>query len=108
MFERWVLEDLEWNGVALRQGPNVGLLLGSANRDELMFQHPSRLDLALTPNDHASFGGGIHHCVGAPLVWLEMEVAFSHFVRRVEEFEIELESPPRIPSLVSRGFASCH
>ncbi len=32
-----------------------------------------------------------------------MEVVFSHFVRRMEEIEIEFESPPRIPSLVFRG-----
>ena len=103
MFERWVLEDLEWNGVPLRRGTKVGLLFGSANRDELAFEEPWRLDLARTPNDHVSLGGGIHHCVGAPLARLEMEVAFSHFVRRVEEFEIEIDSPPRIPSLVFRG-----
>jgi len=103
MFERWVLEDLEWNGVPLRRGTKVGLLFGSANRDELAFEEPARLDLARTPNDHVSFGGGIHHCVGAPLARVEMEVAFSHFARRVREFEVQIESPPRVPSLVFRG-----
>jgi unspecific monooxygenase len=106
MFERWVLENLTWgersNGVTLRRGTKVGLLFGSANRDERAFADPASLDLSRHHNPYVSFGGGIHHCVGAPLAKIEMEVALSEFARRVHDFSIP-STLERVPSLVFRG-----
>lgn len=103
MFERWVLEDLDWNGVALRRGSKVGLLFGSANHDEDVFSRPESLDLRRETNPHVSFGGGIHYCVGAPLAKVEMEVAVEVFARGVASFGMVGEDLPRTPSLVFRG-----
>jgi len=105
MFERWVLEDVDWAGASLRRGTKVGLLLGSANHDEDEFDDPERLDVGRAANDHVSFGGGIHHCVGAPLARLELEVALGVFVSRVAEFGVRADPGelPRTPSLVFRG-----
>ncbi len=103
MFERWVLEDLEWEGTPLRRGTKVGLLFGSANRDERRFVDPDRLDLSRADNPHVSFGGGIHFCVGAPLARVEMEVAFGTLARRVARIEGPDVEPERVPSLVFRG-----
>ncbi len=103
MFERWVLEDLEWEGTPLRRGTKVGLLFGSANRDERRFDRPDRLDLSRADNPHVAFGGGIHFCVGAPLARVEMEVAFGTLARRVARLEGPAEEPERVPSLVFRG-----
>ena len=50
MFERWVLEDLTWGDVQLAKGTKVGLLFGSANHDEAVFEDPSRLDIGRNPN----------------------------------------------------------
>jgi len=106
MFERWVLEDLTWGGGAdgtrLRRGTKVGLLFGSANRDERVSADPDILDLSRRENPHVSFGGGIHYCVGAPLAKIEMEVALSEFARRVQDFSIP-NTVERVPSLVFRG-----
>lgn len=103
MFERWVLEDVEWRGTLLERGTKVGLLMGSANHDETVFRDPAELDLGRADNPHVSFGGGIHYCVGAPLAKIELDVAFSQFARRVSEFELETDQLPRTPSLVFRG-----
>jgi unspecific monooxygenase len=103
MFERWVLEDLVWGDTALRRGTKVGLLFGSANHDEVVFDTPRRLDLARHPNQHVSFGAGIHLCVGAPLARVELDVAFSTFARRVSEFAVDADMLWRTPSLVFRG-----
>ncbi len=103
MFERWVLEDLEWNGVPLKRGSKVGLLFGSANHDEAVFPDPGRLDLGRDPNPHVSFGGGIHYCVGAPLAKVEMEVAIEVFSREVASFRVNATDLARTPSLVFRG-----
>jgi cytochrome P450 len=103
MFERWVLEDLEWDGVALRRGSKVGLLFGSANHDDTRFSRAAELVLDRRDNPHVSFGGGIHFCVGAPLAKVEMEVALDLFSRRVRSFELVADHVDRIPSLVFRG-----
>lgn len=103
MFERWVLEDLEWDGHPLRQGQKVGLLFGSANRDPAAFDDPGRLDLRRRENPHVSFGAGIHFCAGAPLAWMELEVAFAALARKVRTIEALVDEPPRITSLVFRG-----
>ena len=103
MFERWVLEDMEWNGYRLTKGGKVGLLFGAANRDPDAFADPGRLDLRRRGNPHVSFGAGIHFCAGAPLAWMELEVAFAALARRVRRLEAVVEEPPRVTSLVFRG-----
>jgi cytochrome P450 len=98
-----VLEDLAWEGVPLRRGTKVGLLFGSANRDEARFDRPDELVLDRVDNPHVSFGGGIHFCVGAPLARVELEVALRSFVEHVTEFSLANDTLERVPSLVFRG-----
>jgi cytochrome P450 len=102
MFERWVLEDTEWNGTPLRRGTKVGLFFGSANRDEDVFEDAERFDVRRDSRAHLAFGAGIHHCVGAPLAKLELEVAMEAITRlpRLDLAQPQLE---RVPSLVFRG-----
>ncbi|MEO0958635.1 MAG: cytochrome P450 [Pseudomonadota bacterium] len=77
MFTRYVLEDLEWEGVALKKGEEIGLLIGSANRDERVNHDPDVFD-PLRPNPrHVSLSAGLHFCIGAPLARLEMQVALT-------------------------------
>jgi cytochrome P450 len=83
LFTRYALEDLEIDGVALRKGERIGLLLGAANRDPLVFAEPDRLNLARAPNPHVAFGAGIHFCVGAPLARLELNIALPILCRRL-------------------------
>jgi cytochrome P450 len=83
LFTRYALEDLEIEGVALRKGERIGLLLGAANRDPKVFAEPDRLDLARVPNPHVAFGAGIHFCVGAPLARLELNIALPILCRRL-------------------------
>jgi len=103
MFERWVLTDVEWDGVRLAQGSKVGLLFGAANRDPDAFEQPDDIVLDRSPNPHVSFGAGIHHCVGAPLARVEMAVALETLARRVARLELLDTDPPRTPSLIFRG-----
>lgn len=102
MFERWVLEDTEISGLPVARGSKVGLLFGSANRDPSAFAAPHTIDLGRSPNNHVSFGAGLHYCVGAPLAKVELEAALGVFARRVESFEL-IEASERIESLVFRG-----
>ena len=89
MFTRYALEDLEWNGLTLRKGEVVGLLLGAANRDPERFPEPDRF-MASRENasTNVSFGAGIHFCIGAPLARLEMEVALPILFQRFPKLRL--------------------
>jgi len=88
LFTRYALQDLEIAGIELRQGDRIGLLLGAANRDPLVFAEPERFDPRRAPNPHVAFGAGIHFCVGAPLARLEMRVALTILLQRLPRLRL--------------------
>ncbi|MCW2506724.1 MAG: cytochrome [Actinomycetia bacterium] len=81
-FARYALEDVELSGVTVRAGEPVVGSLTSANRDERVFADPDTLDLARHPNPHIGFGHGVHHCAGAQLARMELQVALGALIRR--------------------------
>jgi cytochrome P450 len=91
-FNRWVLEDLEFEEHHFHQGTRVALLLGAANRDPAQFLEPDRLDLGRQKNAHVSFGGGIHYCLGAPLARLELQIALPLLLERLPHLQL-VEAP---------------
>jgi unspecific monooxygenase len=104
MFERWVLEDVELHGVRVPRGAELGLLLGSANRDPQVFDGPDELDLGREPNPHLTFGAGIHFCLGAPLGRQELQISFGTILDRFPNIEL-VEEPAWKPNYVIRGLA---
>ncbi|MCX5569374.1 cytochrome P450 [Kaistia nematophila] len=84
MFMRYALEDLEFGGIPLKKGQQVGLLLGAANRDPNRYPSADRFDPAREALAHVSFGLGIHFCIGAPLARLEMQVAMPILFERLK------------------------
>jgi cytochrome P450 len=102
LFERWVLEPIEVEGVRIPRGGEVALLFGSANRDPATFETPDELVLARDPNPYLSFGAGIHYCLGAPLAKLELGIAFGTLLRRLPRLEL-VEAPCWKRTFVLRG-----
>ena len=88
MFTRYALEDLDYNGIRLKKGELVGLMLGAANRDPARYTNPDAFDPAREAYPHTSFGAGIHFCVGAPLARLEMEVALQVLFERLPQMQL--------------------
>ncbi|QFU87220.1 cytochrome P450 [Amycolatopsis sp. YIM 10] len=80
---RYALEDIELGGVLVRAGEPVLPALASANRDESKFTEPDRLDLSRDETSHVGFGHGAHHCLGAPLARMELQVALETLLRRL-------------------------
>lgn len=102
MFERWVLEDLEFRGCSLKKGMEVALIYASGNRDANKFTSPDTFNIARDPNPHLTFGLGTHYCIGAPLARLEMSVALHAFLKRYPNFEVP-DQPLEYTGWVIRG-----
>jgi cytochrome P450 len=69
---RYVLEDMELRGRALRRGQLVLLSLMGANRDPRVFPEPDALDLRRETRESLSFGYGTHYCIGANIARMEL------------------------------------
>ncbi|MBR0956765.1 cytochrome P450 [Bradyrhizobium japonicum] len=79
---RYVRRDVEVEGVRLKKGDRVMVMLAAANMDPAMHDRPESLDLERKPNRHISFGTGIHFCLGHQLARIEAACALEAlFVR---------------------------
>lgn len=68
---RYPVRDVQVAGITIEAGARVGVLFGSANRDEEVFPNADEFRLDRELNRHVSFGVGIHYCLGAPLARAE-------------------------------------
>jgi cytochrome P450 len=80
---RYALEDVELGGVTVKAGEPVLPALASANRDDSVYTDPGELDLLRAEATHIGFGHGAHHCLGAPLARMELQVALETVLRRL-------------------------
>ena len=102
-FERTATADLELGGVAIKEGQKIVSLLGSANRDEAVFEDADSMNLLRDPNPHIGFGAGIHFCIGAPLARLEMGISLPELFKRFPQLQLE-DNPLRRPTFSLRGY----
>ncbi|MFD5316331.1 cytochrome P450 [Streptomyces sp. NPDC127098] len=79
---RIATEDVEIGGVLIKANDTVHVSYLAANRDPARFQCPDELDLDRSPAPHMTFGWGAHHCIGAPLALMELELAIGTMLRR--------------------------
>jgi cytochrome P450 len=92
-FRRTTTREAELAGTTIPAGAKVTTWFVSGNRDETVFEDPDRFDVGRSPNKHMAFGpGGIHHCMGAHLARMEVQIAFEELLGRVRS--IELAGPP--------------
>ena len=105
LFERTATADSEIGGVEIRKGQKIAALLGSANRDEAVFENADQLDLTRDPNPHIGFGAGIHFCIGAPLARMEMTTSLPMLMNAYPNISLAKE-PERRPTFVLRGYES--
>jgi nocardicin N-oxygenase len=102
---RIALEDLELGGQRIQQGDAVLVNYAVANRDPEVFTNPDELDFHRPANQHVSFGHGLHHCLGAPLARMELQLALGELIRRLPTLDLAIpadEVPWRTES-VARG-----
>lgn len=89
----------EVGGVAVREGEWVEMGIGSANRDDAVYDDPAafRLDRP-DPRAHLAFGAGSHVCPGATLARLEGLIAVQTLLDRLAELRtVDGATYPPIP-----------
>jgi cytochrome P450 len=104
-FFRYAAADGEVAGVAIPRGAMVHVRFAAANRDPEAFPRPDVLDLH-RPNAgaHMAFSQGEHHCIGAPLARLELQLAFAALLERFEDFALAPGfAPGYLPGLSLRS-----
>ena len=104
---RTAVADIELHDTTIRSGDKVLLLIGSANRDSDVFDTADDFRIGRDSSQKiASFGGGVHFCLGAHLARLEANIALEQFARRVADYEIDEDRCERVHSTNVRGFAA--
>ena len=101
---RRVNRDTEIAGTKIAENTLLLCWLGSANRDERIFERPDAFDITREKNPHISFGYGTHHCLGHNLARLEASVALEVLLERTSSFErTDSEPLPLHPSPVFKA-----
>lgn len=84
---RWTTQDVEMHGVTIPKGSVVHLRFAAANRDERHFAEAERLDLdRKKAGSHLAFSHAVHHCLGAPLARLELNLSIEILLSRRRNF----------------------
>jgi len=106
MLVRVTREPVTVHGVDIDAGRRVLLLVGSANRDEAVFEDPERYDLDRDTQNLISFGGGRHFCMGAALARMETRIGLGELAQRVGDYAIDESGIVRVHSINVRGLAA--
>lgn len=73
-------------GTIIPKGAIIFLLIASANRDPALFENPDTFDIHRNNSKkHFTFGHGIHKCVGATLLRLELQIALESILKAYEQ-----------------------
>jgi pimeloyl-[acyl-carrier protein] synthase len=88
MTVRTSISATEIGGTQITPDSLLFVLIAAANRDPAQFSDPEVFDLGREPNEHLSFGGGIHFCLGAPLTRLEGVIAIDAVLKRYAQLRL--------------------
>ena len=88
IFQRHALEDVDVDGVHVKRGDKIALILAAANLDPKKFTAPVTFRPDRDEGPNLSFGAGIHFCIGAPLARLELNIVLPILFRRLKRMRL--------------------
>jgi cytochrome P450 len=70
-----------------------------------VFADPERVDITRSPNPHLGFGHGVHHCLGAQLARVELQVALGALLARCPDLRLAVPAAELAlrPGMAIRG-----
>jgi cytochrome P450 len=109
LFERTAMEDVEvahgGQSITVEAGQRIAALLGAANRDPEVFDHPDEFRVDRDPNNHLAFGVGVHFCLGAPLARMELAESLAALFETFPDLTLA-DEPVSRGTFVLRGYRS--
>jgi len=105
---RYATQNVTLGGQVVAEGEPVLAFTPAANRDPSVFPEPDRLDLTRSASGHLAFGHGAHHCVGAQLARMELQVALGELIGRLPGLRLAIDADKVRwqPSVLVRGPAA--
>ncbi|ROO86563.1 cytochrome P450 [Actinocorallia herbida] len=83
---RTISESCVINGTEFEEGDRIWLSWAMANRDETVFEDPHNVHLDRKGNRHASFGLGIHRCIGSNVARAVFKIMLAAVLDRMPDF----------------------
>jgi cytochrome P450 len=102
MVSRVATRDTVVAGCPIAAGSPVGVLTGSANRDESRWDDPDTWKLGRPVQHHLAFGTGPHQCLGMHLARLELQVGLGAILDRLPGLGLD---PEGADEAVIEGYA---
>jgi cytochrome P450 len=87
---REVKEDFTFGGVTLKKGDMVVAPTALDGLDERKLDQPLEVNFKRpNPIRHATFGAGVHRCMGAMLARMELRVFLEEWLKRIPDFSVK-------------------
>jgi cytochrome P450 len=90
---RTATRDLELQGIRIREGEQLLLLIAAINYDPAYFADAGKFCPHRTER-HAAFNVGVHRCIGLNLATLEVRILLEEWLRRIPKFQLDPDNPP--------------
>jgi cytochrome P450 len=94
---RFAREDVEIDGVLIKEGERVTAAMVAADRDPRVFDGADRLDVTRSGPPQLGFSHGPHFCLGASIARVQTEVALSALFARFPDLALAVDDVPRAP-----------
>jgi len=91
---RFVKTDAEVGGNRFQAGDRLLVFFAAASRDPDKFKDADRVDIRRRPVKNASFGFGVHRCVGIHLARLQLAVALEALLERMPDLSLAEGAEP--------------
>ncbi|MEO8476810.1 MAG: cytochrome P450 [Actinomycetota bacterium] len=103
MTEKRTTSETTLGGLRFPAGTEVGLVIGSANRDPDRFADPDTYDMDREHQGHQSFGYGVHFCVGHFVTRVLAQVIVEEMFRRLPHLRLDPGRPPLVHGWANRA-----
>lgn len=99
---RYVRKDTVLEGVPLKKGTFLNVVLGSANRDPRKYADPDKFDIfRQEKHRNLAFASGPHVCIGQHLARVEMTRALNAILDRLPNLRLDPDKPA--PQILGHG-----
>ena len=86
---REVIKDVEVDGVMLKAGDMVVAPTPLDGLDDIKFHDPATVDFNRPRPMHATFGSGVHRCLGSMLARAELRIFLEEWLKRIPDFAVK-------------------